>query len=845
MLKRLGHKGISISNYCFDRALFSTLERKQLQRHALYHEPSVVGAEKVGARALDDLQDWVVCTACANHDAQNALKWSLMNVSSDVEVVHKLHIIIESLRNSFDLILDRLAKFVADKLRFDDGDYDRGDAYRFWVTLGVRSDVADVLADLNLSYEGGYLRVHVSHVGSAGLYEKITGAMLVVFKFKRFTDSRWVTVGDCCRSLLAAQHVGLEGLVRATREDPKASDYYLHGFAEFTSEVKKYVAVASLSANVSDAALLELLHDDRVALRAGELQRAMHEELLWLGRIDDTTWDRLAAVIDGVSGPSLRSLCLQAGHVSSAFFNRRVLVRARGYPWVLCHGDIDAKLDALLLRVDVHDDTTTKIQRLLKAGVNKQRIACALRLMGDVSWSTTVVEQGHGSAAVVHRTHRLYGPLVLSSRSMLHMMRCLLPGSPTADKEMAQKQKKVAQLEAKAPGKVQGRHVFYRELLRSAQEVQEGVALRASGARMMLKAHGGLWARLGDADKEVYERMARQEVSAKRVKLDEDLSQAELEVLVLKNQGLAEERLEESKQTRLSRCKLTDVDMENMAVLWNSKDFGPKRVASLRAEQMVAPEPPALVARTQLEDMHVQIPIADGVDAPSWIDGICANRGIFQHCALFFQKNGEEVAFAFLYAVQQPRSVSLLVLEQVDEDLPHLPSGCSVWDFAQSRNDYEFVVCRRYAREVDVKADEGSAIMVLPGLFFRSGDRMASHCVKVPLDSYVRGLPTPSRSSAEPTSSRTERASASADMLARFPWLSQYMEAAQPIPMGATASEVKAPREPTAGDDLPEEVVDAAFEVLEAKRRRWAEEYVDAPPDFCTSILGRGMGQEA
>ena len=68
------------------------------------------------------------------------------------------------------------------------------------------------------------------------------------------------------------------------------------------------------------------------------------------------------------------------------------------------------------------------------------------------------------------------------------------------------------------------------------------------------------------------------------------------------------------------------------------------------------------------------------------------------------------------------------------------------------------------------------------------------------------------------------------------------MEAAQPIPMGATASEVKAPREPTAGDDLPEEVVDAAYEVLEAKRRRWAEEYVDAPQDFCTSILGWGHG---
>ena len=131
----------------------------------------------------------------------------------------------------------------------------------------------------------------------------------------------------------------------------------------------------------------------------------------------------MAAVIDGVLGPSSRSLCLHAGHVSSAFFNRRVLVRARGYLSVLCRGDIDQKLDALLLRVDVHDDTTAKIQHLLKAGVSKQRIACALRLMGDMSWSTTVVEQGHGSVVVVHRTHRLDGPLVLSSRSMLHMVR--------------------------------------------------------------------------------------------------------------------------------------------------------------------------------------------------------------------------------------------------------------------------------------------------------------------------------------------------------------------------------------------------------------------------------------
>ena len=44
-----------------------------------------------------------------------------------------------------------------------------------------------------------------------------------------------------------------------------------------------------------------------------------------------------------------------------------------------------------------------------------------------------------------------------------------------------------------------------------------------------------MWARLGDADYGVYERMARHEASAKRMKLAMDLGQAELSVLVLKD----------------------------------------------------------------------------------------------------------------------------------------------------------------------------------------------------------------------------------------------------------------------------------------------------------------------
>ena len=73
LIQRLGHKGIVISHYVFDRAVQSSLERKMRQRHGLYHlRMAGVDGESGG---LADLVDWVVSTPCANHDVQNALKW--------------------------------------------------------------------------------------------------------------------------------------------------------------------------------------------------------------------------------------------------------------------------------------------------------------------------------------------------------------------------------------------------------------------------------------------------------------------------------------------------------------------------------------------------------------------------------------------------------------------------------------------------------------------------------------------------------------------------------------------------------------------------------------------------
>ena len=82
MLKQLGHTGVSITAHTFDRALQSSLHRKQLQWHALFHAHHRGLEQPSNAGALTELLDWVVGCACSNHDCHNALKWSLAPVSA-------------------------------------------------------------------------------------------------------------------------------------------------------------------------------------------------------------------------------------------------------------------------------------------------------------------------------------------------------------------------------------------------------------------------------------------------------------------------------------------------------------------------------------------------------------------------------------------------------------------------------------------------------------------------------------------------------------------------------------------------------------------------------------------
>ena len=125
--------------------------------------------------------------------------------------------------------------------------------------------------------------------------------------------------------------------------------------------------------------------------------------------------------------------------------------------------------------------------------------------MATVSWTTTTAEQGHGSAASLHRAHRLYGHLVASSRSMVNMMRSLLPQAQgLKDKQLGKAQKDADRLASQALGSIAGRHIFFRDLVRQSQG-SSGSSFHARGARSLMKAHSAMWDLLPQETQAMYD----------------------------------------------------------------------------------------------------------------------------------------------------------------------------------------------------------------------------------------------------------------------------------------------------------------------------------------------------
>ena len=842
MLRVLGHTGITLSHYVFDRALYSALSRRMQQRHSLYYQVTA-NQEDEGRTTLGELTDWVLSTGCATHDTHNSLKWALSSVVPDPgDTVKKLFIVVESLRNGYDLLLGHLPTFLSRHLVLVDSGPDPKELRGLWTALGQDAELSQVLADLGLLWVDGRLHCRRSSV-QGDLVERVHNALVAVTRFRKFTDSRWCTVGASCGTIVACRLLGLDRWVEVVRSDPKASDFYIHGYGQLDENVCRYTTVASMTAPLPDGVLLELLKDDRVVRQLPVLKAIVVGELEWLASLGPFVWEQLATLQTGSSAQGLRTDCLFAANVAGSFIERRIFSAAKQEPWNLAAGDIRNNL-AALSAIEPQDTVSKKIKQLIAMGFNEAKLVDGISLMKEVHWSTVPVEQSHGSSAALRRSHRHYGVEMMAQRSFVHMMRPLFAAS-VEEGHMSTPKKQANVLARRQPQKVTGRHIFMAEAMEAASFRSPDGKLSKSVSKDIMAKHGAHYKMLPQDLRSEFEAKAAQKRISDQTAIEQALAELGPQVAMQAAQ-ITESTQNESNSARVAHCTLSQADEDSLAALWNSEDFSRAKVDALRKAAQVAPEVPAVEAQERLLAIDVGPEVIEQA-VPPWCRDVCRLRDHFQGCALVFTEDGAVTAYAFMFAFQRPFAAAFMPLTRVCEALPHVAvNGLgAITEACSAKNDYEFSFeWGRYILEHEMVRHDASSAAVLTQLYFNNANHVCSHADLIPLSEFVAGFPKASEpSKRHGNDEKVTSPAPEADLLQKHPWLNRFAEAELQAIEEASERSVEevvvpiyrgGPRPMT----LSKVEVDEVLDEMSTKRRDWELTFTNPGEHFKTTLLG-------
>ena len=419
--RQLGHVGISVCTYTWDRAAYSAQARLWKQHHMMLAPGFAAPSQGLDSDALTMLE-WIETTPCCQHDCHNALKWSLHSQFNNSQMMQDMFIVVAAARNSYVLLHQHMALWLQSTIVLipDNELPPIQDRIELWTALGIEPTLVEVVAsELRLQWKDGKLQVAASCVKVPDLLDTVSSALLGLWEFRQFCSSRWVTVGTSCRRLLAAWLSGFDSLVATVRANPKASDWNLHGYEKLTPAMRQFVAIAGMSAYSSEAVLAELMADSRVPRRLPELEEAMEHELTFLKSIRRPIWADIAAVSHQTPGEA-RTQTLSAAHISNGFLRTKCFNPAKELPWSLGTGDVDENLAQLAAGPEPDQPTANKIWRLVRLGYNRGQLKKGISLLLDAPWGTSGAEQQHASATLLKKFHPEVGQDSLMERAFLH-----------------------------------------------------------------------------------------------------------------------------------------------------------------------------------------------------------------------------------------------------------------------------------------------------------------------------------------------------------------------------------------------------------------------------------------
>ena len=232
---------------------------------------------------LHNLTDFVTGMGDCLHDCGNAFGWGMKPYMS-TETSKDLFVSISAVRNSYAMLMENIHEWLRHSVCFTDPELlpSANTLQELWEALGLEPDVIEQLVHFRMIFKDG--KLHISSdvrptFGGQTTMDEVVGMLTAVWRFVKFSDSRFLTVGPSCKALVSSCMLGLSHMIHWLRKTKHVSEYYIHGWDRLTTDVWQVALLGSLGSGVAESLMAELLEDDRVMLRLDALHECVAMEL--------------------------------------------------------------------------------------------------------------------------------------------------------------------------------------------------------------------------------------------------------------------------------------------------------------------------------------------------------------------------------------------------------------------------------------------------------------------------------------------------------------------------------------------------------------------------------------
>lgn len=835
--RELGHTGLCVIFQKFDRALQTAMSRLARQWQAAYDDRAAE-EQPAGQSYRLWLTNWYMCVGCFAHDVHGGLRWAICSITRDKDTLKSCFLTHESLRHGYDLLAKHVLPWVRSRLTFDDWAHPH--IPTFFEFLGLQDEWLALAVELEIRFTNGRLCIAQRHRRRHDLIDVICTLLLHVWRFRRFSESRFATMGRCSRTLILAETMGLTDLVEFVLAKGE-SQYYLGGFVKhFGPEVRRLTCIVGMGSHLSDSVLAMILADDRLPLLLPHIDSKIIGELDKVVALPMPIWDVVGSIA-AVPGASLRGATIAAATTSAGYIHGHLRSARRG-AWALLGGDRCANLKALASGpCPEHDEVMFKIWEMMRLGMGVGLIVEGLEALSRCSWTTMAEEQGHVAASSLMRLHRQYGVETLQGRAMVLQCRPLFAPSKI-EKQIRQKEIQLQAVSRKQVRRISGRQLFLRDLHRETGKLRSsGRAVPSTIVKSLFAKHGKRWRALTVAQRRRFDarvRAARDDAEEAKFARMATLSQ---DIQDLKGE-LARAR-PEGRPQRVSDCKLSASTISELELALASPSFSKARVAEMRK---AAAKPFAAAPAAALRGLE-SIDVSDGTRRPPalpWVRLVASQRDFFASAIFQIHEPSGSSFWKFVFAKQSPIVLCAVALTPQDMSEPLL-RDCDASEMSSNSWDHSFLInWSQFHFSDDGVWQVEWPCSVLRSSCHCSGKRVCADGDWMPMEvmqSFFPKVPELARD----VEKKTQCATFEHDIYTQNPWLAEYMkwgatsqDGSGAKPAGRRSAKQPGGSEHQRGDR--DEFVDAEV-VMEALLRKKLELDLAAPPsdsDFQVSLRG-------